>query len=237
MRHMSAKIKKEMGATYAFMRNVYLGNWQYRWNGTPHMSNMLKKNKKESILAHQLSCIGLWFNLRKICPNLDKLVDSEKIYETLWIHDLGEIFAGDVSLTIQVNGGGKDKHKTERKEIIRMAGKIPAKTLKDILRNFDAFEKKIEEIDNIEILVCKLVDNIQGHHFGLVFGNNYRENSELINKILDRSLIRIVRRLLEILKGGGHKKAYKEVESVVDHFLHTFQRSGKIKLKLGKYKD
>ena len=47
----STKTKKEMKATYEFMSNIYLGNWQYRWEGTPHMSKMLKKNKKESILA------------------------------------------------------------------------------------------------------------------------------------------------------------------------------------------
>lgn len=73
---MTSKIKKEIEATYTFMQNVYFGNWQYRFKGTPHMSDILKKNKKESILAHQLSCIGFWFNLKRICPNLNKLVDS-----------------------------------------------------------------------------------------------------------------------------------------------------------------
>src|SRR3989338_7734717 len=107
----SSKIKKEMKATYTFMQNVYLGNWQYRWKGTPHMKNMSRKNKKESILAHQLSCIGFLVDLRRICPNLNKLVDSEKIYEILWRHDLGEIFAGDVSQTMQVKGKGANKNK------------------------------------------------------------------------------------------------------------------------------
>lgn len=236
MKNASSKIKKEMEATYAFMQNVYLGNWQYRWKGTPHMKNMLRQNKKESILAHQLSCVGLWFNLRRICPNLNKLVNSEKMYEILWIHDLGEIFAGDVSQTMQVKGRGVNKSKTERQEIIKMAGKIPTKTIKTILKNFDAFEKKIEEIDNIEILVCKLVDNIQGHHFGLVFGNDYKTHSNLINKILNRSLIRITRRLLQVLDKGGYKKAHLEIESVVDHFIYIFKKSG-AELELDKYKD
>jgi 5'-deoxynucleotidase YfbR-like HD superfamily hydrolase len=229
----SLKIKKEMKATYAFMSNVYLGNWQYRWKGTPHMKNALRKNKKESILAHQLACIGLWFNLRRICPNLNKLVNSENIYEILWGHDLGEIFAGDVSQTLQVQGKGVNKSKIERQEIIKMAGKIPKRTLKILLKNFDAFEKKYEDIENIEILVCKLVDNIQGHHFGLVFGNDYKINSDLINKILNRSFVRIARRFLKVLEKKDHKKAYEEIELVVKYFIDLFKKSG-AELKLEK---
>ncbi len=233
MKNISLKTKKEMGATFAFMQNVYLGNWQYRWKGTPHMKNMLRKNKKESILAHQLSCIGLWFNLRRICPNLDKLVNSEKIYEILWIHDLGEIFAGDVSQTMQIRGKGINKSANERQEIIKMAGQIPRKTLKAILENFDDFEKKIQNINNIEILICKLVDNIQGNHFGLVFGNDQQANSNLISAILNRSLIRTTQRLLQVLDKKGHKKAFREVKSVVDYFIFLFKKSG-AKLKLEK---
>jgi 5'-deoxynucleotidase YfbR-like HD superfamily hydrolase len=228
---MSKEIKKEIEATYAFMSNVYLGNWQYRFKGTPHMSNMLKQNKKESILAHELSCIGFWFNLRKVCPNLNKLVNSEKIYEILWGHDLGEILAGDISLTHQVKGKGNDKNKNERREIIKMAGKIPKQTLSELLENFDAFEKKIEEIDDLEILICKLIDNIQGHHFALVFGNDFYEHSEIINKILNYSFVPRARRLLKILKERKHKKAYEEVESIINSFIEMFRKSG-VKLKL-----
>lgn len=231
---MSAKNKKEIEATYAFMKNVYLGNWEYRFKETPHMSNMLKKNKRESILAHQLSCIGFWFNLKRICPNLNKIVDSEKIYEILWGHDLGEIFAGDVSQPQQIKGKGINKSKTERLEIIKMAGKIPVKTLKTLLQNFDDFEKKTEEITSVEILVCKLIDNIQGNHFAVVFGNDFKKNSDLINKVLNRSFIRTTRRLLEVLKEDDHKKAYKEVESVVAYLVYLFKKSG-VKLELDKY--
>ena len=228
-----SKIKKELGATYTFMSNVYLGNWQYRWKGTPHMKNILKKNKKESILAHQLACIGLWFNLRRICPNLNKLVNSENIYEILWGHDLGEIFVGDVSQTMQVKGMGINKSKIEREEIIKMAGKIPKKTLQTILENFDAFEEKTEEINSLEILVCKFIDSIQGNHFNVIFGNDYKTYSDLINKILNRSFIRTTRRLLEVLKKRGNKKAQKEVESIANYLIYLFKKSG-TKLRLEK---
>jgi 5'-deoxynucleotidase YfbR-like HD superfamily hydrolase len=229
---MSVQKIKEIKATYDFMSNVYFGNWQYRWKGTPHMGNFLK-NKKESILAHQLACIGFWFNLRRICPNLNKLVDSEKIYEILWIHDLGEIFIGDISQSLQINGEGINKSQIERKEIIKMAGKIPKKTLKTILQNFDAFEKKHEEINSLEVLVCKLIDNIQGNHFAIVFGNDFKIHSDLINKILNRSFIKAASRLLEVLKKRNNKKAYKEVKSVVTYFISLYKKSG-AKLKLEK---
>jgi 5'-deoxynucleotidase YfbR-like HD superfamily hydrolase len=231
---MSSKNKKDIEATYAFMGNVYLGNWEYRFKGAPHMSEMFKHNRKESILAHELSCIGFWFNLRRICPNLNKLVNSEKMYEILWGHDLGEIFAGDVSQPMQVKGKGVNKSKIERQEIIKMAGKIPKQILKTLLQNFDAFEKKTEEITSIEILVCKFIDNIQGNHFSTVFGNDFKANSDLVNKILNRSFIRTTRRLLEVLKRNGHKKAQKEVEEVATYLIYLFKKSG-TKLKLEKF--
>ena len=114
-----------------------------------------------------------------------------------------------------------------------MAGKIPERTLKTLLKNFEAFEEKTEEINNIEILVCKFIDNVQGNHFGVVFGNDYKIHSDLINKILNRSFIRTTRRLLEVLKKGSNKKAYEEVESVANYLVYLFKKSG-VKLKLEK---
>jgi 5'-deoxynucleotidase YfbR-like HD superfamily hydrolase len=223
--------KKDLKAIYDFMAKMYMGNWQYRWIGTPHMSRALKQNQKESILAHELACIGLWFNLRRICPNLNKLVNSEKIYEMLWAHDLGEIYVGDISQTRQVNGEGKHKHIQERKEIIKMAGKIPKNTLDILLQYFDAFEGKIEKMNDLEIIICKWLDNVQGHHFGLIFGNDHKKHSVLINKILNRSYVTRSKRLLQILKARKHKKAYKEVEFLIKNFIETFEASG-IKLEL-----
>jgi 5'-deoxynucleotidase YfbR-like HD superfamily hydrolase len=232
---MSIKNKKEIAATYKFMQNVYLGNWQYRFIGSPNMKKMFKQNKKESILAHEISCIGFWFNLRRICPNLDKLVNSEHIYEILWSHDLGEIFAGDVSQALQVRGKGKNKSKIERQEIIKMAGKIPQKTLRALLKNLDAFERKIEKTNNLEILVCKFIDNIQGNHFGVIFSDDHKKHSDLINKILNRSLIKNTRRLLEVLEKENHKKACEEVKSVLMYHIELFKKAG-VKLALEKYK-
>lgn len=146
---------------------------------------------------------------------------------------MGEIFVGDISQPQQIKGKGVGKSKIERQEIIKMAGKIPKKTLKTLLQNFDAFEEKTEEMNSIEILVCKLIDNIQGNHFAVVFGNDFRTHSDLINKVLNRSFIRTIRRLLEVLKNGGHKKAHKEVESVVNYLIYLFKKSG-VKLKLEK---
>ena len=231
---MSTKNQKEIEATYTFMKNVYLGNWEYRFKGAPHMSNMFKSKKKESILAHELACIGFWFNLKRVCPNLNKLVNTEHIYEILWGHDLGEIYAGDVSQTQQVKGLGKNKVQNERQEIIKIAGKIPKKNLETLLKNFDAFEKKTEEMNKLEILVCKFIDNVQGNHFNVVFGNDFKNNSDLVNKILNRSFIRTTRRLLQVLKEGGHKKAHKEVELVATHLIDLFRKAG-TELELEKF--
>lgn len=216
------------------MSNVYEGNWQYRWYGTPHMANSFSKNKKESILAHQLACIGFWFNLRRICPNLNRLVDSIKIYEIFWGHDLGEIFIGDVSQARQVKGEGVNKSKIERQEIIKMSKRAPKEIRKTLLYNFDSFENDYEKINSVEILVCKLIDSMQGNHFAVVFGNDFKINFDLINKIVNRSFIKAASRLLQVLKQRKNKRAYEEVRSIVEYHINLIKKSG-IKLKLEKY--
>ena len=119
--------------------------------------------------------------------------------------------------------------------MIKIAGKIPKQTLKTLLRNFDNFEKRTDETNNLEILVCKLIDKIQGHHFSVVFGNDFEANSDLINKILNRSFVREASKLLEVLNKEGHTKAYKEVESVVEYLISLFKKAG-VKLNLDKIK-
>ena len=67
----------------------------------------------------------------------------------------------------------------------------------------------------------------------MVFGNDHKTNSDLINKILNRSLIQITRRLLEVLEKESQRKAYEEVELIVNNFIDLFKKSG-AKLKLEK---
>ena len=227
--------EKSLNGIYKLMSNVYEGNWQYRWHGTPHMSESLLANKKESILAHQLACIGFWFNLRIVCPNLNKIVDSVKIYEIFWGHDLGEIFTGDVSQTMQINGVGLDKSNIERKEIIEISKAAPREISRILLHNFDLFEKNHKKINSIEVLICKLIDNIQGNHFAMVFGNDFKINSDLINKVINRSFMKAANRLLEVLNDTGNKKAYNEAKTVIEHHLRLINKSG-VKVKLEKYK-
>jgi 5'-deoxynucleotidase YfbR-like HD superfamily hydrolase len=223
---MSKKIQKEIEGVYDFMSKVYFGNWQYRFSGTPHMSNANKTKKKESILAHELACIGFWFNMRRVCPNLDRLIDSTRIYEIFFSHDLGEILGEEISLSRQIKGKGKNKEVLERKEIVKLAKKAPKKIVKDILQNFDIFEEKIEKITDLEILVCKLIDNTQGNHFAISFGNDFKKHKEHIKKIFDFSFFKRRDRLLQVLKERGHKKAYKEVEIFSKHILELYRNKG-----------
>jgi len=115
-----------------------------------------------------------------------------------------------------------------------MAGKIPKSTLNTLLRYFDDFEGEVEKMNDLEIVISKWLDNVQGHHFALIFGNDYKKNSVLINKIINRSYVNRSKRLLQILKEGKHKKAYEEAKFLVQNFLETFEKIGGIKLYLEK---
>ncbi len=234
---MKKDIDKSLDGVYDFMAQAYHGNWQYRWAGTPHMRRSLATGRKDSILGHQWACVGFWFYLSRICPHLSALVDKAEIYERLWSHDLGETFSGDVSQFAQLSGAGKGKHAMEKKEIEKMGKKIPKGILHEITGWFDETEstgeRKYENISKIEALVVKFIDNIQGDHFALVFGNDLKKNSPVIEKIMGRTFFPVAGRLLQVLKAGGHSEAYAEVQAIATYHLAVARKAGiKINLKI-----
>ena len=185
-------------------------------------------NKNESILAHQWACIGFWLTLKDVCPALSSLIDTQEIYERVRSHDMGETFVGDISQFRQINGGGKDKHLIEQKEIERITKLIPSKTSRKIRGYFKESEKPREEITNLGVLVSKLIDSLQGNHFALVFaeGLGSLQNKDSVKKIVERTTVRTALQLLKVLKQKGHVKAYKEVLAVVNHHLDYYRKLG-----------
>ena len=228
---MKNNINKSLDGIYEFMADAYHGNWQYRWNETPYLQKSIKASKKESITGHQWACIGFWFYLRRLYPSLGALVNTAEIYERLWSHDIGETFTGDISQVVQLKGEGVDKHAVERKEMKKMGKMIPRKILRQLIQWFDDLENKSKNNKKLEALIVKFIDRIQGNHFALVFGNNLPENSTTINKVMTRSFLPIAKQLLKVLKDGGRKKAYIEVENVIAHHLKVTRKAG-IKISL-----
>ncbi len=220
-----------LNGIYEFMALAYEGNWQYRWDQTPYMQKNIKASKNESILAHQWACIGFWFFLSRICPNLSTLVNTAEIYERLLVHDLGETFEGDIPQFLQLQGYGFGKHVIERKEMEKIGKTIPKNILKQLLTWFDEFEDDFENMEKLEVLIAKFIDLLQGNHFALAFGNNLKQNSETINKTLNKRFIKIANQLLHVLKERGYKKAHKEVLDVLAHHLKFHKKAG-IKISL-----
>jgi len=228
MKKKDKKINKSLDSIYKFMADNYQGNWSYRWEGVPWMQKNIIGNKNESILAHQWACIGFWLTLKDVCPALSSLIDTQEIYERVRSHDMGETFVGDISQFRQINGGGKDKHLIEQKEIERITKLIPSKTSRKIRGYFKESEKPREEITNLGVLVSKLIDSLQGNHFALVFaeGLGSLQNKDSVKKIVERTTVRTALQLLKVLKQKGHVKAYKEVLAVVNHHLDYYRKLG-----------
>lgn len=213
-----------LSGAFHFMRHAYGANWQFRWSGTPYLA--VENNKGESIAGHMWSCIGLWLALRHLCPKLDSLVDSIEIYETLWGHDLGEIYRGDVSLVRQLKGEGTDKSVLERAEIKKMVSQADPKTQREILDRFDRMEKEPEEIDSLETLVAIFVDMLSGNHFALTFGRNQKSHSDIIQKIIDKYQVPYFKRLVQRLLELDYKEAAQEVKKVITYHVSEIKRAG-----------
>ncbi len=221
----SSETKGHLESVYEFMGQVYRGGWQYRFHETPYMEEAIGRGEKESLLAHELGCIGHWFLLRRVCPNLNSLIDSAKLYEIFFVHDLGEITLGDVSNVAQLAGKGETKSADELLEIEDMIQSLPERIQKEIREYFTSFENKSGSTD-LEMLVARFIDQLEGNHFVLTFGKDLPAYSEVINKILNRKFIARAYQLLKELDTLGKSEAYNEILAVSLHHFQSFRNAG-----------
>lgn len=222
-----AKIKRaDLDGIYNFMAQAYQGNWQPRFQDTPYMQALEDEGKIESILSHQWSCMALWFQTRRLCPNLNLLVNSEVLYEILLHHDLGETYTGDVSMVKQIKGHGANKYTLERQEIAKITKQLPPVIQKELLHLFDLFETRPEKTKKLEVLVAKFLDTLQGDHFALTFGNDLPKHSVMINKIVNKKFVTYAKQLMDFLKEKGHLKAKEEVQQITNHHLIQIKAAG-----------
>ncbi len=220
-------ISKVLDEINIFMGRVYHGNWKNRWADTPFMTEFNASGKSESILGHMWALKELWFQIKQVCPELNKVVNSELLYEKIMNHDLGETNdEGDISMTRQLRGEGQNKKLTEREQLLSLTDSLSEKTQSIILNNFDEFEEAPENISNIETLVAKYLDTLQGDQFALIFGNNLPDNSELIDKIIKFRFVKYSQRLIEVLDEKGYIDASDEVVIIANHHLGQIRSAG-----------
>lgn len=216
--------KEQLDGMYKLLSEAYKGNWQYRWQDTPFLEEAVKDGKVESIVGHVWGTMELWFNLRRLCPKLDSLIDSTELYEILLNHDLGETNAGDTPLYRKINGAA-DSRQNERDDLKQISDSSP-EIQAELLAWFDEFEQEIEKIDRVEMSVAKWLDNLQGNHFALTFGKDLPSYSEPINNILQIRFVVYTNRLLDLLEVRNEVEARAEVKQVAQHHADAIKAAG-----------
>lgn len=214
---------KSFNQIFEFLAHLYRGNWEYRWGQVPFMDQDSNSLKGESILAHQWSCITLWMLLKDQLPALSKLVDSARLYECLAIHDIGEIVVGDVPKVEQLKVGSNRKQEIERREIDTDIENLPPE-LQTLIRNY-YHDYTFEEKPDITTLLARYLDNMQGNHFGLVYGKDLSKYSALISKIVDKYFLPIAKKLFD-LASSLDPKAGNEIQSLTDYHLEAIRKAG-----------
>lgn len=218
--------QEALDGVYEFIANSYGGNWKFRFADTPYMKNARESGWRESINEHAWACMEFWFQLRRLCPALNRLVDSLTVYEMLLNHDLGEIRYADTPLYRVVTGLQADDKRSERRGLEELSASLPLHAQQDLLSSFDAFESELADIDVLEALVSKWVDNMQGNHFAMVFGEDFSQNADSIKKILNLRFIPITKRLMKILQARGEAEVLAEVKTVAAHHLDRVRTLG-----------
>lgn len=219
---------KDFEKIFAFVAKLYQGNWQYRWGQVPFVDQQIDQSKGESVLSHQWSCVALWSLLRQIMPETDKIVHTNRVYELLTFHDLGEVIIGDTPLVQQLNEGSREKHEEELREVERYSEDLSGPLQEFIRSRFQ--EYTFSQEPTVEILLSRYINAMQGNHFGLVFGKNLAEHSELISTIVKKYFIPIVKDLQAALEKKS-KSSAEEVAILTKYHLASIRGKG-IRLEL-----
>lgn len=106
-----------------------------------------------------------------------------------------------------------------------LISKLP-KGIHDVFINsYSNFENETNS-DKIEDLIARWIDNLQGDHFALTFGNNLPEYSSVIEKIIkQRSILRSYR-LINHLKQHQLIEAAEEVDLVTKTHIGLIKQAG-----------
>lgn len=70
------------------------------------------------------------------------------------------------------------------------------------------------------------MDNLQGDHFAMTFGNNLGKHSEAIEKVVKKRSAARARDLINFLQSDSHSQAAAEVGAVMQFHANKFREAG-----------
>lgn len=226
------KNNRKLNGISNFVINSLKANFNFRFRDEPYMLSSFKEDRRESIAGHMWGVSVLWLALRDYCPKLSSLVNSEKIFEILLCHDLGEIIRGDTPIYEQYLTG-ESKKDIERKDLEILVKDLSKKSQKKILENFDKFEN-IEQTTDLEILVARLMDSLQGSFFVFAHGNNLVELADLRNVLTKKHFGGVVERLFKVLDDKQEKQAKEEIKNLLEDHIKLWSEIG-VKIRHESY--
>ena len=112
--------------------------------------------------------------------------------------------------------------------------KMLSKLLRTIKKHFPnleekaviEFEKEINSIDDLEILLAKFIDILQGDHFALTFGNDLSKHADIIRRIVNEKFTACVKRFVEVLEKMGRSEACKELLEIERFHINQIREAG-----------
>lgn len=167
---------------FSQLKNIYRQGW---------LNNKVSKENCESVANHSFGvCILAYF----IIQEFNLKFNMNKVLIMSLIHDVGEIYAEDITPKDNINN--EEKFKREKKSATRVLSKLSKKNYLEIWLEFEKGEtpeaKFVKEIDKLEILLqSKLYEKIGYEKLSESFSKN-------ISKIKDPNLKKILKKILKL---------------------------------------
>ncbi len=183
----------------------------------------IPKSELSDLAQHHYLVAFIAWQLVRLIKRTGGQIDGEKVLEFALIHDLGELFGGDISMPYaKANPVAREAAKAFERE----NQKYMAKFFGDDATHFDALSEEILNAKSDEALVAKIADYVECTHYKLYvhrFSPNdvimvQKKMEEMITKLEDETartvLVEFVTRWADDLKQGKVQDIFEDAKAV-----------------------
>jgi 5'-deoxynucleotidase YfbR-like HD superfamily hydrolase len=170
----------------------------------------IAQNEMSNLAEHQyLVSIFAWV-LAKRLESVGAKVNVQKVLEYSLVHDLGELFGGDISMPYaQVNKKARKLAKAFEAENIRYFSKFFGEQQK----NFKKLGREIQDAKSDDALVAKIADYLECVHYKFYVKNLAVSDVKLNGK-----------KLLEMTKKLKDKVAKTEMQKFINEWMRSINK-------------
>lgn len=170
----------------------------------------IKKNELSNLAEHHYLVAFIAWQLASVIKSEGINIDLAKVLEFALMHDLGELFGGDIAMPYaKANPKARELAKAFEAENQSFLSKFFG-SRKDY---FNALSKEIMDAKSDEALIAKVADYVECVHYKIYIGAFSKFDADLTKPKLDQLISRVSEPAAKLLLGQFADKWVEELQS------------------------